>query len=92
MKTIKEHTIPISDARQDLPEIVGRVKKMHDRYFITRRGKVEAVIMSSEEFESWGETLDILSNKAELKAIKAGENEMKKGKGKSFEEVFGKKL
>lgn len=93
MKTnIKEHTIPISEARAELPEIVGRVRKLHDRYFITRRGKIEAVIISAEELESWGETLDILSNKAEVRALKRAEKQMKKGKGKTFEEVYGEPL
>jgi len=93
MKTIlKGNTVPISEARAELPEIVERVRKLHNKYFITKRGKVEAVIMSAEELESWGETLDILSNKAEIKALKRAERQMKKGKGKTFEEVFGEPL
>jgi prevent-host-death family protein len=93
MKTIlKGNTVPISEARAELPEIVERVRKLHNKYFITKRGKVEAVIMSAEELESWRETLDILSNKAEIKALKRAERQMKKGKGKTFEEVFGEPL
>lgn len=89
MKTnIKEHTIPISEARAELPEIIGRVRKLHDRYFITRRGKIEAVIISAEELESWGETLDILSNKAEVKALNRAEKQAEKGKLKPLEEVI----
>jgi len=87
MKT-HANTIPISEARQELPELVNKVRKLHSRYFITKRGKVEAVIISSEEFESWAETLDILSNKAEMKAIQRALNDIKKGRVKSFKEVF----
>jgi len=84
---LKETTIPISEARADLPGIVGKVKKFHNHYFITRRGKTEAVIMSAEEFEGWGETLDILSNSAEMRALTRAEKQMKQGKGKRLNEI-----
>ena len=85
---IKSNTIPISEARAELPEIIGRVQKFHNHYFITRRGKVAAVIMSAEELESWGETLDILSNKAEMRALRRAEKQVSAGKVKSLEDVF----
>jgi antitoxin YefM len=91
MKT-QTNTVPISEARQELPELIEKVRKLHNRYFVTKRGKVEAVIISAEEFESWGETLDILSNQAEMKALKRAVGNIKKGKVKSFKDVFGEEL
>ncbi|MBI5399845.1 type II toxin-antitoxin system Phd/YefM family antitoxin [Candidatus Saganbacteria bacterium] len=86
-----ETTIPVSEARQKLPELVDNVRKLHNRYFISRRGKVEAVIVSSEEFESWGETLDIVANRAEMKAMARAFADIKKGRVKYFEDIFGDK-
>ena len=91
MKT-QTNTVPISEARQELPELIDKVRKLHNRYFVTKRGKVAAVIISAEEFESWGETLDIISNQAEMKTMKKAIGDIKKGKIKTFKEVFGEEL
>ena len=55
---------------------VGKLRQ----FTITHRGKTSAVIMSIEEFESWQETLDIMSNKAFAREIKQGMKEMRKNK------------
>jgi antitoxin YefM len=91
MKKADANTIPISEARQALPELVDKVCRLHNRYFITKHGKVEAIIISSEEFQSWAETMDILSNKAEMKALRRALTDLKKNRVASFEDVFGEK-
>lgn len=89
---IKNDTLPVTQARDELPTLVQNTTKFHSHYFITKRGRVEAVIMSKEEFDSWGETLDIISNKSEMKALKRALNDLKNGKVKSFKDVFGEDL
>lgn len=87
-----DNIIPITEAREELPELVDKAKRLHNRYYITKRGEAQAVIMSAEEFESWGETLDVLSSKSEMKAIKKSLSDIKNNKVKSFKKVFGEEL
>ena len=45
--------------------------------------------MGAEEFESWVETLELLSNPKAVKALQQGFKEAKTGKVRSFNDVFG---
>jgi prevent-host-death family protein len=85
-------TMPVSEARQTLPELVSRMRKLMERVIITRRGKPEAVIMSIQEYESWVETLELLSRPETVRGIREGLADLKAGRSRSFEEVFGEPL
>lgn len=80
-------TLPITQARQQLPKLVDKASKMLDEYIITVNGVPEAVLMSAKEYESWQETNEILSDPELMKAIKQGEKEIEEGKGIPWEEV-----
>jgi PHD/YefM family antitoxin component YafN of YafNO toxin-antitoxin module len=45
--------------------------------------------MGAEEFDSWVETLELLSNPKAVKALERGLKQAKGGKFRSFERVFG---
>jgi len=47
--------------------------------------------MWAEEFESWVETLELLSNPKAVKALEQGQKEAKAGKLRSFKDVFDEK-
>jgi prevent-host-death family protein len=85
-------TIAVSEARQTLPELVTRMRKLMDRVIITRKGKPEAVIMGFEEYESWLETLELMSRSEAVRGIREGLADLKAGRSRSFEEVFGEPL
>lgn len=85
-------TIPISEARQNLPNLMTRLSKLIDRVIITRKGKPEAVIMSFDEYESWLETLELISRPETVGSIREGLADLKAGRSKTFEEVFGEPL
>lgn len=91
MKT-RENTVPVSAARQELPELIKKVRKLHNYYFITTRGRVDGVIMSAEEFEGWSETMDIIFNRAEMRSFRRALADIQKGRVKTFKEVFGEDL
>ena len=74
------HTLPITKAREDLTKIVENARKKLDEYVITVNGSPAAVIISAEEYESWKETNEIMSDPKLVKAIKQGEKEIKKKK------------
>jgi prevent-host-death family protein len=80
-------TLPLTELRPKLPKIMGRVSKYFDRYIITRHGKPEAVILSEDDYESLLDTLDIVSDSKLMKDIKKAEQDLRKGKGISWEKA-----
>jgi prevent-host-death family protein len=54
-------TLPLSEVKARLSEMVDRVCRTHDRITVTRNGRPTAVLISLEELESLEETLDLLS-------------------------------
>ena len=85
-------TIPVSEARQSLPGLIARMRKLMERVIITRKGKPEAVLMGFEEYESWIETLELMSRPETMKGIREGLADLKAGRTRSFEEVFKEPL
>ena len=63
------NTLPVTEAKQRFTELVKAAEEMYDRYLITRNGKEAAILMSVEEYESLLETIDILVNRREVRAI-----------------------
>lgn len=47
----------ISEARNNLPQLVDEVDENLSQLFITKNGRPKAVLISTEEFESWVETI-----------------------------------
>jgi antitoxin YefM len=74
-------TLPISQAREELTSLVDKAKRKLDEFVITVNGTPAAVLMSAAEFDSWKETLEIMSDPQLMKAIEEGEKEIDEGKG-----------
>ena len=81
------YTLPITKAREELTRLVKNAKKQLSEYVITVNGSPAAVIISSAEYESWKETMDIMANNKLIKAIKKGEDDLKAGRVHDREEV-----
>ena len=84
-------TLPITKARNELPNLVDRADRRLYEYVITVNGVPKAVIMSAAEYDSWIETNEILSDPELMKGIKEGEEDFKKGNFVTFEQ-FKKEL
>lgn len=80
-------TLPITKARAQLTSLVEKADKQLQEFVITVNGVPAAVLISAAEYESWKETLDILSDPGLMKAIKKGEEDVKKGKFITFEQL-----
>lgn len=80
-------TLPITQARADLPSLVDNAKRKMDEYVITVNGVPEAVLMSHDEYESLMETLDIMGDTELMKSIKEAEKELERGEGVDWEDV-----
>lgn len=73
--------LPANEARSNFYRILDEVGSKLRQFTITLRGKQQAVILSTEELQSWQETLDILSEKKLMTDIRKGIDELNKGKG-----------
>lgn len=80
-------TLPITKAREELTTLVDKANKLLDEYIITVNGSPAAVLMSVAEYESWKETTEILADPHLMKAIKEGEEDFKKGKFVTFDQL-----
>ncbi|MBB2918407.1 type II toxin-antitoxin system Phd/YefM family antitoxin [Cupriavidus alkaliphilus] len=57
-------TIHFSDARSNLKAVMDQAIDDHDAVLITRRDAPNVVIMSQEQYDSWMETMHLLSSPA----------------------------
>jgi len=72
-------TLPVSEAKQRFTEIVKGAEDYFDRYLVTKNGKDAAVLISAQEYESLLETLDILANKHEVRALREAAAQKRRG-------------
>jgi antitoxin YefM len=79
----------ITDVRDNFSDTVRHVENTNQSVTITSNNRARAVIMSAEEYESWKETLDIMSRPELVKGIEEGIKDIREGRYATFEEVFG---
>jgi len=82
-------TIPASQARSNFYQILDEVEEKWRQFNITLRGKTKAVIMSMDEFNSWQETLNVMSDKKFVKSIKKGLSSKKTYSQKKANSIIG---
>lgn len=84
-------TLPISEVKTQLSELVKGVSERDDEIVITRKGRPAAIIVSLDEYEGLRETLEILSDPEAMAKIRRSEAYFRRGgKGYTIDEVFGK--
>lgn len=86
-------TLPISEVKTRLPELVYGVEEREEEIVVTRNGKPAAVLVNFDEYERLKDTLDVLSDQDLMKQIGQSKKFYAKGRqGHSFEAVFGESL
>lgn len=80
-------TVPFSDARARLSELLDEVHASRDHVVITRNGRPVALLMSLDEYESLELTIEVLSDEDTLEALRESEEDVKAGRTYSLEEV-----
>lgn len=86
-------TLPISEVKARLPELVHRVQEREEEVVVTRNGKPAAVLVNYAEYERLKETLDVLADPGLMSQIEQSRAFYAKGgQGVSFEDVFGEPL
>ena len=80
-------TIPLSEARARLSELVDEAVRTHERVEITRNGRRAAVLLSADDFDSLMETLDILTDPQLMQELAEADEQIKRGEVYTQEEV-----
>jgi prevent-host-death family protein len=84
-------TLPISEVKARLPELVTGVAEREEEVVVTKNGRPAAMLVNYDEYRRQRDTLDILSDPDLMKQIRRSRQFYAKyTKGLSFEEVFGK--
>ena len=78
---------PLTDVRNNLSEIVDEIDRTGTQCVITKHGRPVAVILSSDEYESLVETMNILSDQDTMAAISQGEADFAAGEFVRLDEI-----
>lgn len=81
------NTVTLKELRPSLPKVVEKIDERMDRYIVTKHGKPVAIMLSIDDYESLIETLDILSDPETMARIKRSEEDIRKGRVRSWEEI-----
>ncbi|HBO84699.1 MAG: prevent-host-death protein [Deltaproteobacteria bacterium GWC2_42_11] len=65
-------TLSLSEAKMKLSGLVEMIRATDEEVVITKNGSPAAVLVSTDEFESWKETIAVRSDKALMDEIKRG--------------------
>ena len=83
-------TLPISEVKARLPELVTGVAEREEEIVVTRNGRPAAMLVSYEDYRRQRDTLDVLSDPDMMKQIRQSRRfYAKRRKGLSLDEVFG---
>jgi len=86
-------TLPISEVKRRLPELMSGIAEREEEIVVTRNGKPAAVLVTYDEYERLKDSLEVLSDPELVKQIRRSKSFYAKGKqGMSFEAVFGDSL
>ena len=80
-------TLTATEARKTLFDLIKHANQTHDVVRVKHRSG-DAVIMSSEDYESLRETLSLLSQPGFKDAFNESERDIQKGNLLSFENIF----
>lgn len=82
-------TLPLSEAKTSLGRVIESLWLTDEKVMITKNGRPAAILISPDEFESWKETVAILSDQKLMSKIRKGLSDLKNSsKRYSLEELF----
>ena len=82
-------TLPISEVKARLPELVTSVEEREEEIVVTRKGKPAAVLVNYGEYERLKDTLEVLGDADLLRQIRQSRRFYAAGgKGLSLGQVF----
>ena len=80
--------LPITKVKRELLDIIKAMEEEYATITVTRNGEPVGVMMTPERYESLLETIEILSDKKILRALKASQKDFGSGKVYAHKEVW----
>ncbi len=80
-------TVPFTEAKAHLSDLVDRVMTERERITVTRNGRPAAVLINPDELDSIEETLDILRDPELVRSLRRSMRQAEQGKAIPFEEM-----
>ena len=78
--TSMSETVPFTEAKAHLSELVDRTDREHERFVVTKNGRPAAVLLSPDDLEALEETVEILQDTDLLESIRRSRREAAAGK------------
>jgi prevent-host-death family protein len=89
MRSAPMKTMPLSEVKTKLSELVDAVERRDEVVTITRNGKPVAIIVSKDEYEGGHETVAIMKDEKFMREIRRGIRSLKRTKKRySLDELF----
>ena len=73
-------TVPFTEAKAHLSDLVDKVLRERERIYVTRNGKPAAVLLNPDELEALEETVEILQDAKLLESLRRSRREAAAGK------------
>jgi prevent-host-death family protein len=80
--------LPVTKVKRELLDILKSMEEEYSTITMTRNGEPVGVMMTPDRYASLLETIEILSDKNILRALKASQKDFKSGKVYSHKEVW----
>lgn len=81
-------TIPFTEAKAHLSELMDRVAQERDRITVTKNGHPVAVLVSPDDLEGLEETIEVLQDKDFMRGLKRSLREAAEGKTSKLKDHF----
>lgn len=83
-----KNILPVTTVKRDLMKLLKKLQEEGSPLVITKDGKAAGVLISGDDYEGLVETLEILSDKQLIKQLKKADEDFRKGRSYSHEQVF----
>ena len=80
--------LPVTKVKRELLDIIKAMEEEYATITVTRNGEPVGIMMTPERYESLLETIEILSDKNILRALKASQKDFESGKVYTQKEVW----
>jgi prevent-host-death family protein len=80
-------SIPFTEARARLSELLDELERQHEHVVITRNGRPAAMLLPVAEFEALEETLEVLDDEGLMDALRESEEDVRAGRIDTIAEV-----
>lgn len=88
----RRKTLPLTEVKARLSEIVDRIQAEHERVILTRNGRPAAVLISPEDLEALEDTVEFLADPRARADIERARKEIARGKGIRADELRARYL